>query len=234
MPDFQGRRIVLTGVSRGIGLVCAKALLEQGAAVLGVGRDSERLNRAIQELSQLGDFAALRVDVGSPSAAALIAEVVEQRWGGLDVLVNNAAVMDWRADFEAEEPEILEQTLRVNLIAPHRLILALLPMLRKSVTPRIVNMSSGAGTFSSLCGGPEGASYKLSKYALNGLTVLYAGMLRGTVAVNSLDPGWLKTDMGGPNAPGEVDEGAKRLLALLRQPASESGKFWLGEYEMKF
>jgi len=97
-----------------------------------------------------------------------------------------------------------------------------------------VNVSSGSGTFSSLGGGPEGASYKLSKYALNGLTVLYAGMLRGTVAVNSLDPGWLKTDMGGPNAPGEVDEGAERLLALLRQPASETGKFWLGEYEMKF
>jgi len=117
MPDFQGRRIVLTGVSRGIGLVCARALLEQGAAVLGVGRDSERLNRAIQELSQLGDFAALRVDVGAPRAAALVAGAVQQRWGVLDVLVNNAAVMDWRANFEAERPETLEQTLRVNLIA---------------------------------------------------------------------------------------------------------------------
>ncbi len=81
---------------------------------------------------------------------------------------------------------------------------------------------------------PGGNSYKLSKYSLNGLTLLYARMLRGAVAVNSLDPGWVKTDMGGPQAPGNPEETSQLLIALLNKPSTETGKFWYGEREIPF
>jgi NAD(P)-dependent dehydrogenase (short-subunit alcohol dehydrogenase family) len=232
--NLKGRRIVLTGVSRGIGLICARALLREGAIVLGVARESERLNRVSSELSNLGEFVAVTADMGEIGAADKIARVVEDRWGALDVLVNNAAVMQWLRDFEAENPETLEETLKVNLLGPHRLILALLKYLRKGNDPRILNVSSGAGTFASLNADPSGASYKLSKYALNGLTLLYASMLRGIVAVNSMDPGWVKTDMGGPNAPGDPEAVSQLLLTILNKPSSDTGKFWYGEWELQF
>ena len=88
---------MLTGVSRGIGLVSARALLKEGTSVLGIARDKARLERATRELSSLGDFAALRLDVGESDAAPAVARAVQERWGALDVLVNNAAVMTWLA-----------------------------------------------------------------------------------------------------------------------------------------
>ncbi len=123
--------------------------------------------------------------------------------------------------------------MQVNLFGPQRLIQELLPWLKKGREPRIINVSSGAGKFEVLKS-PEGASYKLSKYALNGMTLLYAADLQGQVAVNSVDPGWLKTDLGGPQAPGEPIDGAQRLLQLACKPFSETGKFWYGEEETAF
>ena len=78
------------------------------------------------------------------------------------------------------------------------------------------------------------ASYRLSKYALNGLTLLYARQLAGKIAVNSLDPGWLKTDMGGKDAPGEAIDGGKRILELLKKPGTETGKFWYGAQQIEY
>jgi NAD(P)-dependent dehydrogenase (short-subunit alcohol dehydrogenase family) len=109
-----------------------------------------------------------------------------------------------------------------------------LPLLRAGAEPRIINVSSGAGLRRSLADSPEGATYKLSKYALNGLTLLWAGRLAGAMAVNSLDPGWLKTDLGGPNAPGEPIDGARRMLALAAMPLAVSGRFFHGEEELAF
>ena len=77
-------------------------------------------------------------------------------------------------------------------------------------------------------------AYRLSKYALNGLTMLYAGDLTGKVAVNALDPGWLKTDMGGSKAPGEPIDGARRMLELATKPFEFSGKFCYGAESIDF
>lgn len=97
-----------------------------------------------------------------------------------------------------------------------------------------MNVSSGAGKLAVLRESAEGATYKFTKFALNGLTLLWARDLHGVVAVNSLDSGWLKTDLGGPNAPGELADGGRRMLEILALPWEITGRFWHGSEEIEF
>ena len=234
MATFQGRRIVITGASRGIGYHAARMFLAAGAEVLGPGRDAERLERTARELKALGPFTAQVADFSDPAAPKALADAVGRHWGALDLLVNNAAVQTWRKDWTAEGVDMLEREARVNLFAPHELTFHLLPLLRAGDEPRVINVSSGAGTRQALAQSPDMPSYRLTKYALNGMTMLWAGQLKGQVAVNSLDPGWLKTDLGGPNAPGEPPEGGQRVLALAALPFEVTGRFFYGDKELEF
>ncbi|HZU81720.1 MAG TPA: SDR family NAD(P)-dependent oxidoreductase [Polyangiaceae bacterium] len=233
---LEGRRIVLTGVSRGVGYETAKRFLGEGARVIGVAKDGPRLARAAEALAPLGDFAPLQLDLVSRDAPGRVAEAVQKRWGALDILFNNAAILindGEPTSFEQEPAGSLEKSLDVNLVAPFRLTMALLPALRRGEQPRIVHVGSGAGTF-------EGvrmtgiASYRLSKWALNGLTLLMATQLAGEVAVNAFDPGWVKTDLGGPKAPGHPRESAEGALAVATLPFAVTGKFWKDGREIPF
>lgn len=225
---LKDRRIVLTGASRGVGLETARLFLQEGAEVLGVARDAARLEQATRQLSELapGRFHPLCVELGSPGFENTIAEAVRERWGALDVLFNNAGVMLCHEPGILGEPAgILEQSLQVNLLAPLALSRALLPLLELGREPRIVNVGSGAGTLAGMWE-PGIASYRLSKWALHGLTLLQAAELEGRVAVNAFDPGWVKTDLGGPRAPGHPSESAQGALALLLVDWKETGKFY--------
>jgi NAD(P)-dependent dehydrogenase (short-subunit alcohol dehydrogenase family) len=231
---LTGKTIVLTGVSRGVGLAAARALVDRGAHVLGVAREPDRLAAAGQELQRRapGQFVMLEADLGEPGAASLVREKAELHFDKLDILVNNAGVMLWRdAEITEEPPGILEQTLEVNLLAPHRLLRELLPLLLRSAEPRVINVSSGAGTHHGLTEAGI-AAYRVSKWALNGLTMAQARELSGRVAVNALDPGWLRTDLGGPKAPGVAEDGADGLLATLALPFEETGKFFKAGVEI--
>jgi NAD(P)-dependent dehydrogenase (short-subunit alcohol dehydrogenase family) len=234
--ELDGRRVVLTGVSRGVGYETAKRFLSAGARVLGVGVDPARLARATESLRPLGDFVSLAVDLRGREAGACVARAVDERWGALDLLVNNAAIMvhgDDSRGFEGEPPEALEQTLDANVTAPFRLTHALLPLLRKGSEPRIVNVGSGAGTAEGIRESGI-ASYRLSKWALHGMTLMLAAQLKGEVAVNAFDPGWVKTDMGGPNAPGSPVDSAEGALAVACLPFHVAGKFWKDGREIPF
>jgi len=135
--------------------------------------------------------------------------------------------------FEEEPADGVERSLETNLVAPHRLTMRLLPLLRAGHEPRIVNVGSGAGTLEGVR--LEGiASYRLSKWALHGLTMLLATHLTGEVAVNAFDPGWVKTDLGGPNAPGSPVESAQGALAVLMLPFAVTGKLWKDGMEIGF
>jgi NAD(P)-dependent dehydrogenase (short-subunit alcohol dehydrogenase family) len=233
---LKGRRIVLTGVSRGIGYETAKRFLGEGARVLGVGKDGARLAHATTSLSILGDFAPLQVDLSEPAAPGRVVAAARELWGALDVLVNNAAILVNAGEprsFEEEPPGTFERSLESNLVAPFRLTMALLPLLRLGREPRVVHVGSGAGTFEgvSLTGI---ASYRMSKWALNGLTLLQATHLAGEIAVNAFDPGWVKTDLGGPNAPGSPVESAEGALAVVTLPFGVTGKFWKDGHEIPF
>jgi NAD(P)-dependent dehydrogenase (short-subunit alcohol dehydrogenase family) len=223
-------------VSRGVGFQSAKRFLEEGARVIGVARDLSRIEQAAKDLSPLGDITMLALDLVARDAPLLAAEAIAKRWGALDVLFNNAAILiHARApgSFEEEAAGTLERTIDANLIAPFRLIMALLPLLRAGREPRIVNVGSGAGTFEDMRLAGI-ASYRLSKWALHGMTLLMANHLAGAVAVNAFDPGWVKTDMGGPNAPGDPRESAEGAVTVTTMPFAVTGKFWKDGREIPF
>jgi NAD(P)-dependent dehydrogenase (short-subunit alcohol dehydrogenase family) len=236
MGALAGRKILITGVSRGVGFETARLFLAEGAELIGTGRDPERLARAQRELDASGGrLTVLAVELTERDAPARLAAQVEERWGALDVLFNNAAVQidgSVQGILECSEATF-DAALAINLVAPYRACRALLPALLRGKEPRIVNVSSGAGNFESVrtLGIP---SYRLSKWGLNGLTLLLASELAGKVSVNAFDPGWVKTDLGGPNAPGSPTESARGALALVTLPFAETGKFWKDGAQIPF
>lgn len=235
MPALAGRRILITGVSRGVGLETARLFLAEGAEILGVARDPERLARAERELDAGSRLSVLAADVSEKETPARVARAVRERWGALDVLFNNAGVQidgDTRGISTGSEA-VLEASMAVNLMAPYRLSRALLPALLAGHEPRIVNVSSGAGNLASMTM-TDIPTYRLSKWALNGLTLLLAGELAGKVAVNAFDPGWVKTDLGGARAPGVATESAQGALLLVTLPFDVRGKFWKDGAEIPF
>ncbi len=234
---LDGRRILVTGVSRGIGFETAKRFLREGARVLGVSRDARGLEAALDALRPLGDVGVVRADLIDSTAPARIRDAVASRWGALDVLFNNAAIIENTGDprsFEDEAEQALGSlVLQVNVLAPFRLTTALLPLLRAGREPRIVNVGSGAGTAEGIRLGGI-ASYRLSKWTLHGLTILWSTRLAGEIAVNVLDPGWVKTDLGGPNAPVSPVDSADAALAVVTLPFSYTGKIWKDGREVVF
>jgi NAD(P)-dependent dehydrogenase (short-subunit alcohol dehydrogenase family) len=227
MPQLlEGRRILLTGASRGIGSETAKVFLELGAQVIGVGRDRPRLAAVAKSLAKIGPFHPVMADLATAGFERALVQAVEQHFGGtLDVLFNNAGVMLAHQGIDQEPDGTLEETLQVNVLAVQQTIRALLPFLLRGSEPRIINTSSGAGNFASVAMN-EIASYRVSKFALNGLTMSWAEALKGRVAVNAFDPGWVKTDLGGAKAPGTVQDSARGAVALVSAPFAETGRFW--------
>ncbi|MBB3676904.1 SDR family NAD(P)-dependent oxidoreductase [Modestobacter versicolor] len=233
--DLTGRRVLLTGASRGVGRAVARRLVAAGADVLGTARDEQLLDELARELTGgPGTFVPVVADLTDPATPARLAGVVDQRWGALDVLFSNAGVMLARDErFEDEPAGTLEETLAVNLVAPHRLVIALLPALRGGKEPRVVHVGSGAGTIDGIAE-PGIASYRVSKFALNGLVLVQAAQLHGEIAVNAFDPGWVRTGLGGDEAPGTVEESADGAMALLGEPASVTGRFFKDGAEIPF
>lgn len=223
---LKGKRILLTGASRGIGRAAAQLLLKHGARILGVAKNSDRLRAAQAELAAEGltAFTTLAVDQTDPETPAAIRERVMHDLGGVDVVILNAGVQYNDGDIMSEPVGMLEDSLEQNLLAPFRLARELLPLLEQSQQPRLINVSSGAGTLAALSE-PFIASYRLSKWALNGLTLLQARQYTGRVHISAFDPGWVKTDLGGPHAPGTAEEAALGLLKTLMIPWEESGTF---------
>lgn len=223
---LEGRRVFITGASRGVGFECAKLFLKEGARVIGAARDARRLMEAGEKLAGMGEFHICVLDLEKPGMESDAVSAVARRFDGtLDILFNNAGVMLDHRDLAEEQAGLLERSFRINVAAPNDMIKALLPSLLLGSKPRIMNTSSGAGNFGAVRESGIG-SYRVTKFALNGLTLNWAEALKGRVAVNAFDPGWVKTDLGGPNAPGHPEESARGALALATLPFEETGRFW--------
>ncbi|MEK9658451.1 MAG: SDR family oxidoreductase [Chloroflexota bacterium] len=207
---------MVTGGSRGIGLEIARLFRQEGADILAVSREQANLNAAAAQVPGLHTLAA---DVSDASGVASVAAWVKERWGGFDILINNAGI--WAgpgADVLSGHDEDFTRVLAVNVLGPYRCTRALLPWLEHSTSPRIINVGSRSGLFTTNLS----SAYGVSKAALHALTIATANELRGRVAVNALSPGWVKTDMA-PDGPGDPRWSAQCALHLATRPASVTG-----------
>jgi len=217
---------LVTGGNRGIGLEICRQLASRGATVILTARDPDAGKAALEKLGLLnGTVQFHRLNVTESSELAPLKKFVENTYGQLDVLINNAGIA---SDDDGSGVEVkldtVRKTLETNTLAPLHLAQTLLPLLKRSGRARIVNISSGMGQLSDMEGGY--AAYRISKAALNAVTGILAAELRGSVAVNSMCPGWVRTDMGGANAERDVSQGADTAVWLaLDAPQDLTGKF---------
>jgi len=233
---------LVTGANKGLGFEISRQLAKQGIHVLIGCRDAKKGNQAVEELKREKlAIELLHLDVSNSRMINDVVEEIRKRFGKLDILVNNAGI----SSDEGSEPNssasvspgALRRTFDVNFFGLVELTQALLPLLRKSDAARIVNMSSILGSLE--VHSKEGMSYKplaydASKTAVNAFTIhLAAALAKTPIKVNSAHPGWVRTDMGGPNAPLSPAEGAKTAVWLATLgPDGPTGKFFQGREEL--
>ena len=192
----SGKVALITGGNRGIGLETGRQLAELGFTVLIGVRDLAKGEAAASKLG--GTVEAIALDVAVPDAAARTATEVERRFGRLDVLVNNAAI-HYDPSERALRPDwtVIREAFETNVFGAWRAAVAFAPLLAASGHGRLVNVSSEGGSLASM--GAGAPAYSTSKATLNALTRILAAELRSVgVLVNSICPGWVATDMGGP------------------------------------
>lgn len=217
--------ILITGANRGIGLALAIEAARHGWTVFAAARRTADLRSVAADLPKIHP---LELDVLDDVSVRDAAEVVARSSPGLDVLVNNAAVFPGEGNERLEELDLqtFSQAFETNVVGVARVTRAFLALLRKASRPRLVNISSGAGSISDKTD-YDYYPYSISKAALNMLTRAIAAELQPAgIVTAAISPGWVKTDMGGPNAPLSPEESAASLLRTITQLSSEdSGKF---------
>ena len=216
---WQGRTVLVTGANRGLGLELARQLQAAGATVIGTARSPQEAT----ELAGLG-VRVLQLDVTDPASVdALVASLGDTP---LDALLNNAGWFGSRGSATALDPQVALQEYEVNCLGPLRVTQALLPALRRGQAKLVMNMSSGLGSIANNSRGGSGG-YRASKAALNMLTATMAAELRdeGFIFV-AMSPGWVQTDMGGPDAALTPEDSVRGILATLAPlGVADTGRF---------
>ncbi|MDQ3802302.1 MAG: SDR family oxidoreductase [Acidobacteriota bacterium] len=219
MKEFMGRVALVTGANRGIGLEVTRQLAARGFTTILGARDVRKGNEAASQLQQGGlTVVPVQLDVTEQQSIDAAKLVVEERFGRLDVLVNNAAILydEWQRA-ENASLDTVREAFETNTLGAWRMCQAFIPLLRKSEHARIVNVSSESGSLTVMGGGTP--AYSVSKVALNALTRMLADELRPSrILVNSVCPGWVATEMGGPDAPRAVEEGAASVMWAVMLP----------------
>jgi NAD(P)-dependent dehydrogenase (short-subunit alcohol dehydrogenase family) len=213
---------LVTGASRGIGREVCRQLAAAGHTVLLTSRNAEAAATAAKAVGAT----PLRLDVTDRESVALTAATVKDRHGKLDVLVNNAAITydTWQRAITADLG-VVRQAAETNLYGPWLMVEQFLPLLRNSDHPRIVNVSSEAGSLTNMGGGTPG--YTASKAALNALTRMLAAELRAErILVNAVCPGWVATDMGGPGGRPVAEGAASVVWAAILPDNGPTGGFF--------
>ena len=214
------RVAIVTGGNRGIGLEICRQLAKQGIHVVLTSRDAAAGKATCDKLAAQGlPVEFHKLDVTSARSIETLAAFVKDKFGGVDILVNNAGIMIDPSGARLADSDLktVRATLETNTFAPLALIQAMLPLMKKREYGRIVNLSSGLGQLSEMAGGTP--AYRISKTALNAVTRIAAAEARGSnILVNSACPGWVRTDMGGRNAPRTVEQGADTPVWLATLP----------------
>lgn len=223
------RTAIVTGGNKGIGLEICRQLAELGLRVVLTARDSKKGEAAASRLAKAGgEVGFYPLDVTDIKQITALAKWLDRELGGADVLVNNAGILiDHFSDTVLKVGvETFHETMATNFYGPLLMCQALVPQMLERKYGRIVNLSSGLGQLEDMGDGTP--SYRASKTALNTLTRMVAAATKGKgVLINSMCPGWVRTDMGGRNAERSVEQGADTAVWLATLPASgPSGGFF--------
>ncbi|WP_433687191.1 SDR family oxidoreductase [Micromonospora carbonacea] len=224
----EAKIALVTGANKGIGYEIAAGLGALGFTV-GVGaRDGQRRETAVAKLRAAGvDAFGVPLDVTDDASVTAAAALVEERAGRLDALVNNAGVTGDRAQLPTTvDLAVMRAVVETNVLGVIRVTNAMLPLLRRSTSPRIVNMSSSVGslarqsaTESELTTGPIAVAYSPSKTFLNAVTVQYVRELRGTnILINAACPGYVATDLNNFQGVRTPEQGAAIAVRLATLP----------------
>jgi NAD(P)-dependent dehydrogenase (short-subunit alcohol dehydrogenase family) len=218
MPN--SRRVALvTGANRGIGCGIARQLAERGIHVIVTARDPQQADKTAEELVDLGLAASgTRLDVTEPDTITAVVQHTLDQHGRIDILVNNAGISDGDQQASSIDHALTSRVWQVNVLGAWQCAEAVVPTMRSAGYGRIVNLSSTLGSLHHMTR-PTEPAYRVSKAALNALTRILATELAGTgILVNSASPGWVRTDLGGPNAPRSIDQGADTPVWLATLP----------------
>ncbi|HEY9876909.1 MAG TPA: SDR family oxidoreductase [Leptolyngbyaceae cyanobacterium] len=225
----EQRVALVTGANRGLGLETARQLAQQNIRVIIGSRDPEQGEAAAAQLKQQGGATVAHpLDVTNEDSIKKLSQFLESEFGRVDILVNNAGIMPDRSGGSvfSTELESIREAMETNVYGPILLAQTLVPAMKQQNYGRIVNVSSGLGQLAEMGGGYT--AYRLSKTALNAATRILADEVGGSnIKVNAVCPGWVQTDMGGPNAPRTPEQGADTIAWLATLPDdAPSGLFW--------
>jgi NAD(P)-dependent dehydrogenase (short-subunit alcohol dehydrogenase family) len=224
---------VITGANRGLGFATARLLGQSDVKVLVGARSLAKGEQAAERLRGEGvDAEPLSLDVASSASIQEAARQVEHQYGRVDILINNAGILPEVTASDVDgplDPRMFRESFEINVFGAVSVTKAFLPLLRKSAAGRIVNVSSTMGSLtdqsdpSSIYYGQVVPAYQMSKAALNGLTIALSKTLKDTsIKVNSICPGWVQTDLGGPEnkaaAPTTADEAAQIVVEMASIP----------------
>jgi len=222
------KTILITGANRGLGLGVALQLAKKDFTIILTSRKHKYAKSAADSIihkSGNKNVYPFELDLNSSRDLYILPQQIMQQFEHIDVLINNAGVLLNDQDCTEVSQDILDKTMAVNFFGPVLLSQKLLPMIKKSNDGRIINVSSGMGSLSESA--PGHAAYRMSKSALNGFTAaLAADLSQFGIKVVSVCPGWVKTDMGGPNAIRDIETGAFSISQLAWKDGIESGKFY--------
>jgi NAD(P)-dependent dehydrogenase (short-subunit alcohol dehydrogenase family) len=223
------RIAIVTGANRGLGLEIARQLMKADVFVVAGCRDKAKCEAALEALRSVGTNAdAMPVDVTDTRAVKRFVDQVEKQHGSPSILVNNAGIYPESTSARVVDTptSVWRETFETNLFGAVRMCRDVVPLMRKLRFGRIVNISSGLGQIHQM--GEGSPAYRVSKAALNALTRTLAAEVAGSgILVNSMSPGWVRTDMGGEDAPRSVEEGADTAVWLCLLPSNgPTGQFF--------
>lgn len=218
MADSQTKIALVTGSSKGIGLELVRQLARSGVITFLTARNEAQGKAAQATLQQEGlAVELLHMDVTNLMSIHAAANHIEQKHDKLDILVNNAGILpdeDSESNGLLIAPDIVRQVFETNTMGPLQTSQVMIHLLRRSPHGKIVNISNGMGSLAEMDGGYP--AYRISKTALNAVTKILAYDLQGSaITVNSICPGWVRTDMGGPNAERSTEQSVAGILPLL-------------------
>lgn len=235
MSTHDKKTALITGANRGLGLATAEALARRGYRVILTARSQQAADEAAASLTAEGlDAHGVELDVASDASVEAGLAAALEIAGSIDALINNAGTIFERDDNspQAIDAAMMATAFNTNTLGAHRTMQALVPRMIAAGYGRVVNVSSGLGALTDMGGGYT--AYRASKAALNAITRVYAheaGQADGDVKVNAVCPGWVRTDMGGPNAHRSLEQGIAGIVWAATLPADgpNNGFFRDGE-----